>query len=74
MAEESLNGSYTVKEMLAIIHSEIKEDLSRIEKKLDGSIDDHEDRIRNLERWRWRFGIPASVIAGLLAALGITNH
>lgn len=50
-------------------HSEA---LARIETKVDvlvESRDDHEQRIRSNERWR--LAIPGSVIAGLLAVLGI---
>lgn len=41
-----------------------KEILLRVEEKLDKITDDHEGRIRSLERWRWSFPVGILGIAG----------
>lgn len=46
----------------------VQEALQRIESKVDKILDDHEERIRSLERWKW--GLPASLVAAMAAFFG----
>lgn len=43
--------------------AELGRAVARIENKVDKALDDHEFRLRGLERWR--YAIPASVIGAL---------
>jgi len=55
---------------------EVSERTARIEEKLDSlghMVEDHEERIRSNERWRW--GIPgAGLLALISAVLGGAGH
>lgn len=44
----------------------VKEILLRVEEKVDKVADDHETRIRSLERWKW--GLPVSAVGAAVAA------
>lgn len=50
----------------------VKEILLRVEKKLNEELEDHETRIRSLERWKW--GLPVSALGATLATLVALLH
>lgn len=50
---------------------ELRDDVTAVRTMLDGmlsTIDDHETRIRETEKWKW--GMPVSVIAALAVFFG----
>lgn len=49
-----------------------KEILIRLEQKVDKVLDDHEKRIRLLEKFK--YGIPASLVASVAAVVGALLH
>jgi endonuclease V-like protein UPF0215 family len=50
----------------------VRDHLERIEEKLDKAVDDHEQRIRILERWK--YALPASVITGLVSGIIVISN
>lgn len=61
----------TIKEMVTEIREDVKELKESVAPKID--VEDHEQRIRSLEKWR--YGTGASLIAALGAAgVAVSQH
>ena len=58
----------TLDDAQSMTMGELGRAIIRIERKLDGAMDDHEKRLRQLERWMW--GAVAVGGAGLASGVG----